>query len=195
MNKSFLESFIDYCNNIFPSIDSSVKQSIKEALKQFDINKFNWFSKNNLEGITQGDILDNIYFNYQDENGNYSAYHTKAIVISNSCDIENDDYVLLAPFIPIDTNEFSEEQKQDLVNNRYFGKMCLSYSPIENYYIDFSKIQSFNKKLLFKLLEKNKIKLEYSLSQFGWYFLLTKLTIHFMRMDDHTVFSNRLKGA
>ena len=36
MNKSFLESFIDYCNNIFPSIDSSVKQSIKEHNQYMD---------------------------------------------------------------------------------------------------------------------------------------------------------------
>ena len=44
-------------------------------------------------------------------------------------------------------------------------------------------------------LRSNKIKLEYSLSQFGWYFLLTKLTIHFMRIEDHELFSARLKGA
>lgn len=71
--------------------------------------------------------------------------------------------------------------------------MCLSYSSVGNYYIDFSRIQSFNKNLIVNLINSNKIKLEYSLSQFGWYFLLTKMTIHFMRVEDHKLFSTRLK--
>lgn len=196
INKTFLEEFINYTNQIFPAIDSSIKNSIKEALVQFDINKFSWFSTDILGGICQGDILDKIPFIFQEENGKSSAFPTKAMVISNSCDIENDKDILLAPLIPyLDTDEFNDNQKKDLLNNKYNGKMCLSYSSIGNYYIDFSRIQSFNKNLIVNLVNSNKIKLEYSLSQFGWYFLLTKLTIHFMRVEDHKLFSTRLKGA
>ncbi len=195
-NKTFLEEFIDYSNQIFPAIDSSIKNSIKNALRQFDINKFSWFTTKNLGGICQGDILNKIYFTFQKENGKSIVFPTKAMVISNSCDIENDEYILLAPLIPyLNTDEFNDEQKQNLLNNKYNGKMCLSCSSIENYYIDFSRIQSFNKKLIFYLVSSDKIKLEYSLSQFGWYFLLTKLTIHFMRIEDHNLFSSRLKGV
>ena len=73
--------------------------------------------------------------------------------------------------------------------------MCLTHSSIENYYVDFSKIQSFNKQLIMKLIDEDKLVIEYSLSQFGWYFLLTKLTMHFMRVEDQELFSSRLKGA
>lgn len=195
-NKTFLEEFINYSNQIFPAIDSSVRNSIKEALRQFDINKFSWFSTVDLGGVCQGDILNKIPFTFQEEDGKSYAFPTKAMVISNSCDIENDKYILLAPLIPyLDTDEFDENQKRDLLNNKYNGKMCLSYSSVGNYYIDFSRIQSFNKNLIVNLINSNKIKLEYSLSQFGWYFLLTKMTIHFMRVEDHKLFSTRLKGA
>ena len=195
-NKTFLEEFINYSNQIFPAIDKSVRNSIKEALKQFDINKFSWFSNNDLGGICQGDILDKVPFTFQDESGESKAFLTKAMVISNSCDIENDKYILLAPLIPyLDTNEFNENQKEDLLNNKYYGKMCLSYSSVGDYYVDFSRIQSFNKSLIINLVNINKIKLENSLSQFGWYFLLTKMTIHFMRIEDHKLFSTRLRGA
>ncbi len=68
-NKTFLEAFIDYSNQIFPAIDSSIRNSIKEALSQFDIHKFSWFSNNNLGGICQGDILNKIPFTFQEENG------------------------------------------------------------------------------------------------------------------------------
>jgi len=195
-NKTFLEEFINYSNQIFPAIDSSIRHSIKDALKQFDINKFSWFSTDDLGGLCQGDILNKIPFTFQEENGKFYAFPTKAMVISNSCDIENDKDILLAPLIPyLDTDEFNENQKQDLLNNKYNGKMCLSYSSVGNYYIDFSRIQSFNKNLIVNLIDSNKIKLEHSLSQFGWYFLLTKMTIHFMRIEDHELFSTRLKGA
>lgn len=175
-NKSFLEEFINYSNQIFPAIDSSIKNSIKDALRQFDISKFSCFSTNELGGICQGDILNKIAFTFQEENGMSHAFLTKAMVISNSCDIENDRDILLAPLIPfLDNNEFNENQKQDLLNNKYNGKMCLTHSSIGNYYVDFSRIQSFNKNLIVNLIDANKIKLEYSLSQFGWYFFSTRL--------------------
>ena len=105
-NKNFLDEFIKYTNQVFPSIDSSIKESVREALNQFDINKFNWFSSNFLGGICQGDILDKIPFTIQDDNGNNEALFTKAMVISNSCDIENDNKILLAPLISYaDTDE------------------------------------------------------------------------------------------
>lgn len=195
-NKAFLDEFINYTSQIFPAIDSSIRSSIKEALNQFDINRFSWFSTNDLGGICQGDILSKIPFIFQEENGTSFAFPTKAMIISNSCDIENDKDILLAPLIPyLDTDEFNDNQKKDLLNNKYNGKMCLSYSSVGNYYVDFSRIQSFNKNLVVNLIDSNKVKLEHSLSQFGWYFLLTKLTIHFMRIEDHKLFSTRLKGA
>ena len=196
MNKSFLKEFIDYTNEIFPSIDMSVKESVKEALEQFDINKFNWFTNNNLEGISQGDILDKIPFHVQDNSGNYKAYPTKAIILSNSCDLVRDTFITMAPLIHYSEEEkFSKSQELDLKNNKYNGKMCFTGSDIEEYYIDFTRAQSFNRKIILELIEKGKINIEYSLSQFAWYFLLTKLTIHYMRVEDHKLFSCRTAGA
>lgn len=196
MNNNFLKEFINYTNEIFPAIDMSVKKSLKDALEQFDINKFSWFTTEQLDGITQGDILDMIPFQIQDKNGNYKAFPTKALVLSNSCDLTRDKYITLVPLIPYnDTNEFNDNQKKDLLNNKYNGKMCFIGTNIEGYYVDFTRVQSFNRELILGLIEKGKINLEHSLSQFAWYFLLTKLTIHYMRVEDHELFSSRLCGV
>jgi len=196
MNNNFLKEFINYTNEIFPAIDMSVKKSLKDALEQFDINKFSWFTTEKLDGITQGDILDVIPFQIQDKNGNYKAFPTKALVLSNSCDLTRDKYITLVPLIPYnDTNEFNDNQKKDLLNNKYNGKMCFTGTNIEGYYVDFTRVQSFNRELILGLIEKGKINLEHSLSQFAWYFLLTKLTIHYMRVEDHELFSSRLCGV
>lgn len=196
MNNNFLKEFINYTNEIFPAIDMSVKKSLKDALEQFDINKFSWFTTEQLDGITQGDILDMIPFQIQDKNGKYKAFPTKALVLSNSCDLTRDKYITLVPLIPYnDTNEFNDNQKKDLLNNKYNGKMCFTGTNIEDYYVDFTRVQSFNRELILGLIEKGKINLEHSLSQFAWYFLLTKLTIHYMRVEDHELFSSRLCGV
>lgn len=196
MNKGFLEEFIEWANEIFPAIDMDVRDSLKKSLDQFDINKFNWFSNFSLEGINQGDIVNKIPFIIQNVDGSYKAFLTKGIIISNSCDLTRDKYIALAPLIPYSkSNEFNADQKRDLLNNKYNGKMCFTLSNIEDYYVDFTRIQCFNREIIVKLIESNKIKLEHSLSQFGWYFLLTKLTIHYMRVEDHKLFSNRECGA
>lgn len=195
MNKSFLHEFIEYTNQIFPAIDMAIKQSMKDALEQFDISKFNWFTTEKIEGLTQGDILSKIPFVYQDNQGNYRTLITKGIVISNSCDLTRDKYIALAPLIQYDdTDEFNEDQKRDLQNNKYNGKMCFTGSNIQGYYVDFTRIQSFNRELIIHLIDEGKINNEYSISQFAWYFLLTKLTIHYMRVEDHELFSSREPG-
>lgn len=51
MNKEFLEEFINYSNQVFPTIGSHNRESIKAALEQFDINKFSWFSYDDLGGL------------------------------------------------------------------------------------------------------------------------------------------------
>ena len=196
MNKKFFDEFIKYANKLFPYIDMETKETLKNALNQFDTTKFNWFTIERLEGITQGDILNKIPFIWQDDDGSNKVYPTKAMVLSNSCDIENDKYILMAPLIYYgNTNEFNKEQEQTLLNNMYNGKMCFPGTKITDYYVDFSKIQSFNREIIFKLINSNKIKVEYSLSQIAWYFLITKLTIHFMRAEDHKLFEERLVGV
>ena len=138
MNKKFFDEFIKYANKIFPSIDMATKESLKRALNQFDASKFSWFTTEKLDGITQGDILNMIPFTWQEDDGGNKIYPTKAMVLSNSCDIENDKYILMAPLVYYgDTNEFNENQVQTLLNNMYNGKMCFPDTKIKDYYVDF----------------------------------------------------------
>ena len=195
MNKELLNSFIDYCGSIFPNVDTQVEGSVKKALNQFDPDKFCWFSDYQIEGLCQGDIIDKITFAYYDDECNLFAYTTKAMIVSNSCDIENDDDILLAPLIDYkDSDELDRNQKQDILNNRYLGRMCFTNTSLDNYFVDFSRMQSFNKNFIVKLINSEKIKKECSLSQFAWYFLMVKLNIHFARMENHELFNSRPNG-
>ena len=186
-----LETFIQYANQIFPSIDTNVKNEIKELINQFDITKPNWFSKS-LEILSQGDILDKIPFIFMNENGNVITYVTKGIILSNTCDMTRDKYIIIAPLIPF-KDDFKFSTQQNIKNNIVSGKMCLTNCYLDNYYIDFSRSCSFVRKIILKLYEKNKIKRLNSLSQFGFYFLCSKIAVYYLRVENYKNFNLRSK--
>ena len=102
--------------------------------------------------------------------------------MSNTCDASRDDYIVIAPLIEYD-KVLDDNQKKIARANKYYDKMCFTNSQLDGYFIDFTRATSFNRNLLLKLLE-NKTNVEYSLNQYGYYLLLTKLTIYFMRPED-----------
>ena len=186
-----LDKFIDYTNQIFPSIDTNIKNGIKDLINQFDISKPNWFSKP-LEILSQGDILDKIPFSYVDENGEETTFFTKGIILSNTCDLTRDKYIIIAPLIPFE-HDFKEITKQNIKNNIVSGKMCFTNSYLDNYYIDFSMSSSFVRKIINNLYDDGKIKRLHSLSQFGFYFLCSKIAVYYLRVENYENFNNRDK--
>ena len=186
-----IEKFIDYTYQIFPSIDTNIKNGIKELINQFDTSKPNWFSRP-LDILSQGDILDNIPFSYVDENGEETMFLTKGIILSNTCDMTRDKYIIIAPLIPFE-HDFKESTKQNIKNNIVSGKMCLTNSYLDNYYIDFSMSSSYVRKIINNLYENGKITRLHSLSQFGFYFLCSKIAVYYLRVENYKNFNNRNK--
>jgi hypothetical protein len=189
-----IKFFEDYCNRLFPSIDTSVKNSVLDAIKQIDMTKTPWFMNNLLEEISQGDILDRIPFNIIQDDGSVVTYMTKGLILSNTCDLQRDPYIVIAPLFNIDGSEFNASQIETIKNNMYSEKIGFKNSYLDNYFVDLSKSMSFNRKVIVKAIEKNKIKREKSLSQFAAYMLYIKLTIYYMRIENHEHFEKRDRG-
>lgn len=189
-----IDFFENYCNRLFPSIDTSVKNSVLEAIKQIDMTKSPWFMLNLLEELSQGDILDKIPFNITQDDGTTKTYITKGLVLSNTCDLQRDPYVMIAPLFNIEGSGFKKQHIETLKNNMYSGKMGFKNSYLDNYFVDFSKSMSFNRNIIIKAIEKKKVKREKSLSQFAAYMLYIKLTIYYMRIENHEHFEKRDKG-
>ena len=89
------------------------------------------------------------------------------------------------------TTEFEEQTQRNIKNNIVSGKMCFTQSELEDLYVDFSMSQSMNRKVIFKLIEDEKIKRIHSLSQFGFYFLCCKITIYYLRVENYENFEYR----
>lgn len=186
--------FKDYCNQLFPSIDTEIKNAVRTAIEQIDMSQKTWFMPKVLEDISQGDIISDLPFTIQKEDGNSITYKTKGMILSNTCDLVRDEYVIIAPLYDISKGNFKKEQIRDLKDNVFSGKMCFKDSFLDNYFVDFSQSTSFNRRLIKTAIDRNIIQREASLTQFAWYLMIIKLTVYYMRVENHDWFESRNKG-
>ena len=187
--------FDDYCNQLFPSIDTEIKNAIRDEVSKINMTNSTWFMFRLLEELSQGDILDRIPFTIMQDDGSQKTFIAKGMVLSNTCDLQRDPYIIIAPIFNIEDGEFSEQQKIDLKDNIFSGKMGFKNSCLDNYFVNFSKSMSFNRSVILKGIEMNKIHREQSLSQLACYMLYIKITIYYMRIENHEWFKSRDKGV
>ena len=121
----FDASFIDFVTSLFPSISPYIQEQTKQSLEQFYAHgkTFECYNNKSLEGICQGDIIENVNVPMIEVDGSINSAKRTVLVISNSCDIENDDYILIAPFYSFVEAGLSESQISELKSNKFFGKM------------------------------------------------------------------------
>ncbi len=191
-----IDQFIEFTKELFPCISPYVAVKTKEAINQFKQGKeykFDFFTHTPFDYFSQGDVFDDLPFIRQDTDGELQVYKTKGILLSNTCSADHDSEIIFAPFLQINDLKIN---KSELVNNTFYR---LFYIPgderYEEYAIDFSLLNTFKKDVLNKRLLSGKTKKEASLNQFGYYFLLCKLTINFMRPEDTEVQSIRRTNA
>lgn len=190
-----LDFFEQYCNQIFPSVDTEVKNAVRTAVKQINMENHTWFMSSLLPNLSQGDILSNLPFSIQKEDGSIKTYMTKGIILSNTCDLDRDEYIMIAPLYDISKGTFKEDQIKDLKDNVFSGKMCFKNSKLDNFFVDFSQSGTFNRNVILEAMKREFIKREASLTQFAWYLLIIKLTVYYMRVENHGWFESRDEGV
>lgn len=185
-----MKEFVKFVEQLFPSIEPYIAQNVKDVLIQFEKtgNTYTCFINKPLDYLAQGDILEELPFYKIDDDGALLEYKTKGLLLSNTCDAANDDNILCAPMLPLVKLEVerSTVKKNQIYNLLYFPDNIFS-----EYVVDLSLINTFSKFVIKKALEKNIIKKTASLSTFGYYLFLSKMTIHFMRPEDLTVQEER----
>lgn len=187
-----MKSFIDFAHELFPSISPYTKENVKEAIRQFESKgrKFNFFLYDSLKYLSQGDIIGELPFTYYTSDGSVRKFKSNGLLLSNTCDAENDDTIIFAPLIPI--NGFDGDLTNILKNMNY-RLLHFPDKDFHDYVIDFGLINSYSTKLIGQSIEDKKINKIASLNDLGYYLFLCKLTIHFMRPEDIEVQQTRRK--
>lgn len=185
-----ISEFVSFVKELFPSINPYTKEQVRSALKQFETSGqyYRFFLNHPFDFLAQGDIIESLPFIKYDKFGNQSVYKTKGMLLSNTCDAENDDVVVFAPLIPLDKLKLN---KSDVANNLIYRLLYFPDSFVSNYVVDLSLMNSFSKDLIVSSLEGKKLNKVASLNDFGYYLFLSKLTVHMMRPEDESVQKDR----
>lgn len=183
-----LKQFIEFVESVLPSVPQESANAAKETINQIDCDKYEFITSKMLPELSQGDMISEIPFFYLDKNGEQKRFKAKGMIMSTSCHIDQKDLILIAPAISVD--DFVGDLKS-LKKNQIFDYMYLSNISGVDYFVDFSRIGSYNKDMIIKGFEVSKIHRVASLSQLGYYFLIIKLTVFLMRKEDSLTMQHR----
>lgn len=199
-------SLMAIVRDLFPSFSETDSKSIVESLKQFHRRKllhnnettiieeelYLQITKQPIQSfLAQGDIIRNVPFHFVDHDGYLRKLISQGMILSATCDIENDENILIAPCFSL-TN-FNDLDINRLMQNLYYKFICLNNSSIPDncLVVDLSMITSFSKKLIQNRVSVGLMEKQFSLTLIGYYLLLLKLTVHLLRPEDQTASKER----
>jgi len=201
--------FLDKLDTLIPDyLSEERKNRLKDGLKQFrnkDVSPklyTDFYSKRTYDFFLQGDLLRQLRFPIFDyKSGTYSKKYLDAIIISNTCDIDNGNKreiikrVILAQAIPLkeyikdleknQVNNLDEKVKQ-IRNQLYTNLLYLppTLSSKEDYIVLLDGISEISIEELNSLLDdlpSNRIEV---LDHFGYYLFIFKLSYHLCRLPE-----------
>ncbi|MFD2614462.1 hypothetical protein [Paenibacillus gansuensis] len=191
---TMLNEFINFVEELFPSIKPYTKENVKQAIKQFQSSgKTQKFCKAQpFPFLSQGDIVESLPFLRFTENGEEKRYVTKGMLLSNTCDAENDKEILFAPLLPIKDLKVDELAVK---NNMNYRLLYIPDADLTDYVVDLSLINSYSKRLITHGISEGILKKTLSLNSYGYYLFLTKLTIHLLRPENEEVREERIQAS
>ena len=188
-----MTEFIDFVNNVLPSVDPDFRDGAKKAILQFerDGQQLKYMMLNPLDQLSQGDIISKVPFSYFDENGSQKIFTADALILSTSCHIDQKERIILVPVLPLE--EF-KGNVNDLKRNTIFDYMYIPDSNMAEKFIDFEYMNTYSKEIILGGIKNNRLKRVGSLNQLGYYFFIVKLTVYLMRKEDSETLEKRGAG-
>ena len=115
------------------------------------------------------------------EDGGIGEWIGPAMILSNSCDIDADAELLVAPCQPF-APYASTGQAGHIRRNTFFPFLFLPAVPeIGDSVVNLASIHSVSGDFVRTRVQSGAVRRICSLTRFGWYFLIAKLTIHLLR--------------
>ncbi|AFY70599.1 hypothetical protein Pse7367_2338 [Thalassoporum mexicanum PCC 7367] len=164
---------------------------IETSIEQFKSSNSLSILRSPLEQWTQGDIISEVPFLIFAGDGKPSIFKAPGITLTNTCDLVRRDYVSFCPCISASKLERSPNYT-DILKQKVFEFFYIGRSDIGDELIVFlSQPMSLRRDRVIKSMENSAIKRVNSLTQFGWYYFITKFSIKYFRPDDPTTMESR----
>jgi len=180
-----IPEFIDFCRQLFPSINPYTAEQAKRVMSQFEnINSPILASKSYDFDLLQGDIFTEIPFLYIDRSGEVRKAIFKAQLLSNTCDATRDDNLIFAAVQSLDDFCNNPGMIQGIRANKRFNAFYLPDEITKNYFVNFELLTTINRETFIELYNKKLVNRIATLTSVGYYMLISKLTVFFMRPED-----------
>ena len=191
-----LSEFIDFCTELFPSISPYTKEQAKVAMEQFETVRTPRLAETCDEfDMLQGDIFSEIPFYYTDEDGKLRIIKRKALLLSNTCDASRDRILLFAATHPLQDFSSNPSMVSTIKQNKKYSAFYLPDQCLADEYVDFELINSMSRETFLAMHEKKKVNRLATLTLVGYYMLICKMTVFFMRPEDVQVNNSRMQES
>ena len=176
-----LREFALLVADLFPSLDSPNAREYLNKIWKKDPPWLELYATQFPLKLCQGDIVNPVTFIVEDEQGDFGELVAPGMILSHSCDIDEDDNITLAACRPFDRFK-THRSVGDIKNNTFFGAFYLRSVPsLGDQVVDFSILQSVRTKRLAQAIPDGAVTRVMSFSDLGYYFLIAKLTVRFLR--------------
>lgn len=187
-----LEEFINFCTEIFPSINPYTVDNLKSAMAQFqhEGKTFSVCRSSPLDYLAQGDIFSGLPFSFVDKEGNRKIVRKPSMLLTNTCDASRRGNLLFAAISDFENApsselaEASQKTIEDIKFNRVNRYLYLPCTEMKSQAVDFELVTVISREAILEMMSKNKLKKIISLNEYGYYMLLSKLTVFFCRRQD-----------
>lgn len=177
MSSSFLDDIFVLVKQSLSSVDPYKTETIKTRLAEIDGHPKDFLLPSLLHDLGQGDIISSVPFVFLGEDGATGELkEMDAIVLSNTCDCQRDDTILIAPMV--------KPQKPIPCANSHYEFFQIPEGSISEEIADFSKSQPIKRNVLSTRLVEQKSMRKYSLSLLDFYMFYLKMTVFLFRPED-----------
>jgi hypothetical protein len=187
--------FIETVRHAFPHIENEQWLSLEQKISQFQTRRLSYRPSSEelylavttapVSPVLQGDIFDNIPIPVVDADGALKRLDGPAVLLSTSCDFERDDFVLFAKCFTYSAIKGVVKDSERLRRNGYYQFFSFGNSSDESKSLvaDFTQVATLSRELVQRRLSERRIRRMYSLSLPGYFFFITKLYTHLLRVD------------
>ncbi len=181
------EQFIDFVKQVVPSVREEIAEDLKEWIRQTGKNiEYESYYSYEQNDLIQGDVIDGIKFILIDKNGKlFVTPKMKAMIMSTSCDIAQDNNITLCPLF--ENSDLNQSALYDVKHNIKYDTFYINSEAIKDCHVKFSVSNTVDKEFIYTALKEGKIKKIFTMNMLTYYLFLVKLTIHYMRIEDDEV--------
>lgn len=175
-----LPEFANYVQAIFPSINPALAKQLISAAAKYPHIDADCFSKEGERGpIVQGDIISALPFVVQEKDGSFGRALRSGMLLSHSCDFDNDEWVTFAACHPFPSKASSASaMRANRVTSVFFLPMHEQRGDV---IVQLSQLQTLRTSFIRDALASGLSMREDGLSLIGYYYLITKLAVHQLR--------------